>query len=155
LYARQWCRVPEDAVQEAFIELVRLPSVPACPAAWLYTAVRRRAMNLARAEQRREKHHRRASETCVPWFLPHHEVADDSAEIERLLTRLPDQDREILVLRIWGGLTFQQIANVVEQSSSTVHRRYQQLLSILGQMLRETDPSRQIHESRATFPQSS
>lgn len=33
LYARQWCHAPEDALQEALIDLLRQDSVPDCPAA--------------------------------------------------------------------------------------------------------------------------
>lgn len=60
LYARQWCRAPEDALQEALTELLRQNPPPDHPVAWLYKTVRRRAMNLARAETRRAKHHRQA-----------------------------------------------------------------------------------------------
>jgi RNA polymerase sigma factor (sigma-70 family) len=155
LYARQWCRNPEDAVQEAFIEFVRQAAVPESPAAWLYTTVRRRAMNLGRAEQRREKHHRRAGEIGIPWFLPNHDELDRPLEIQQLLTRLSDRDREIIVLRIWGGLTFEQIAELVGPSSSTVHRRYQQTLATLGHMLEETVTVRKDHETNTTYPRSS
>jgi RNA polymerase sigma-70 factor (ECF subfamily) len=42
LYARQWCRTPEDAVQEAFIDLANCASEPTYPKAWLYTTTRRK-----------------------------------------------------------------------------------------------------------------
>ena len=51
LYARQWCRVPDDALQEALIDLARQDPVPDNPVAWLYKTVRRRAMNLAINQQ--------------------------------------------------------------------------------------------------------
>jgi len=56
LYARQWCRTPEDAVQEAFIDLANCSSEPTYPKAWLYTTTRRKAQNIARAESRHRNH---------------------------------------------------------------------------------------------------
>ena len=56
LYARQWCRTPEDAVQEAFIDLSNCSSEPTYPKAWLYTTTRRKAQNIARAESRHRNH---------------------------------------------------------------------------------------------------
>ena len=47
LYARQWCRDPDDALQEALTELLRQSPAPDSPVAWLHKTVRRRAMNLA------------------------------------------------------------------------------------------------------------
>ncbi|MCA9125298.1 MAG: sigma-70 family RNA polymerase sigma factor [Planctomycetaceae bacterium] len=45
LYARQWCHTPDDALQEALIELLRQHPAPDHPAAWLFTTIRRRAMS--------------------------------------------------------------------------------------------------------------
>lgn len=157
LYARQWCRSPEDAVQEGFLELLRQETFPDCPVAWLYTTVRRRAMNLARADRRRENHHRQACESRESWFLPPQVMAAqgptfDSADIQWALAELPALDREIVVVRLWGELTFDQIANLVAQSTSTVHRRYQRALGELGRLLQEREEMRPQHERKATIP---
>jgi DNA-directed RNA polymerase specialized sigma24 family protein len=48
LYARQWCRVPDDVVQQAFIDLATCADVPVNPVAWLFASVRRRAISQAR-----------------------------------------------------------------------------------------------------------
>jgi hypothetical protein len=61
LYARQWCNAPDDALQEALIELLRQSPVPDHPTAWLFKTIRFRAMNLSRGERRSSEHHRRAS----------------------------------------------------------------------------------------------
>ena len=135
LYARQWYRAPEDALQEALIDLLRQTPAPRYPVAWLFTTIRRRAMNLARGEQRRARHQRQAAAERAWWF-----VADDLApfepgELERLLTQLPPLEREIVVARIWGEVSFEQIAVLVARSSSAVHRRYQRALAVLGKVL--------------------
>ena len=44
---------------------------------------------------------------------------------------MPDELREVLVARIWGGLTFEQIAEVLQTSTSTAFRRYEEAISYL------------------------
>ena len=138
LYARQWCRAPEDAVQEAMIDLLRQQPVPRDPVAWLYTTVRRRAMNLARGERRRENHYRQAGQQRQSWFLPDNEAGLDSEELSAMLQQLPSIEREIVIARIWGELSFEQIATLVPVSSSAAHRRYHKALSLLGDMMNGT-----------------
>ena len=54
LYARQWCAVPEDVVQEAFIKLVQQRTLPEDVLAWLYRVVRNRAMDAGKTSRRRQ-----------------------------------------------------------------------------------------------------
>ncbi|WP_162006528.1 RNA polymerase sigma factor [Roseimaritima sediminicola] len=140
LFARQWCTAPEDAVQEAFVELLRQPSGPDDPLAWLYTVVRRRAMNIARAEQRRRRYQREAALERSPWFVPDESEPLSAEAYQTALQRLPSSQREIVVLRIWGNRTFAQIALTVELPLSTVHRHYRAALRALESVL-STPPS--------------
>lgn len=137
LYARQWCNAPEDALQEALIELVRLETPPDRPQAWLYKAVRCRAINIARAESRRAAHHRRACEERAAWFVDDSGNAFDGGELATMLERLPPLEREIVVARIWGELPFDEIADLVDVSTSAAHRRYQKALALLGEMMNQ------------------
>lgn len=147
LYARQWCSAPEDALQEALIELARQPRPPDRPRAWLYTTVRRRAMNIARSERRRAAHHRRACEGREPWFVDDLGEAFDGGELAAMLRRLPALEREIVVARVWGELPFAEIAELVVVSTSAAHRHYQKALSLLGEMMNgQFKPSGQDHE---------
>lgn len=131
LYARQWCRSPDDAVQEAFVDLVRLAPAPDRPVAWLFVAVKRRALNQARGERRRQKWQRLAAEEREAWFCIDHTNRLAAAELEALLAELPATDREIVVSRVWGGLTFEEIAELVAISPSAVYRRYRGALASL------------------------
>jgi RNA polymerase sigma-70 factor (ECF subfamily) len=137
LYARQWCRAPDDAVQEALVELLRQDPAPDHPAAWLFKTVRRRAMNQARSERRRAEHHRRAGEHRAEWFLEDDQSEFDSIELARMLESLPPLEREIVVARVWGGLPFERIAELVAVSVSAAHRRYHRALALLGDMMDE------------------
>ncbi|HUG70213.1 MAG TPA: sigma-70 family RNA polymerase sigma factor [Pirellulaceae bacterium] len=135
LYARQWCNAPEDALQEALIELLRQNPVPDHPVAWLFKTIRYRAINLTRGERRRDEHHRQASEQRDAWFMADKEPGFNSEELQEVLSRLPDLEREIVVARIWGELPFERIADLVHISSSSVHRRYRGALLLLHEML--------------------
>ena len=135
LYARQWCRYPDDAVQNAFVDLMRVDPDPDDPVAWLFSTVRRKAMNIARTERRMAARQNAASETREVWFCVDVDRRMIAAEIAESLTLLPDLERQIVVTRIWGELSFDQIATIVSMSSSAVHRRYHQALATLAHRL--------------------
>jgi RNA polymerase sigma factor (sigma-70 family) len=143
LYARQWCRCPDDAVQEALIELVKQTPPPDDPIAWLFTTTRRRAQNQSRSEQRRALHQQRAAACQDAWFES--DPADELAakEVEAMLRQLEPLDREIIVARIWGDMSFEQIASLVQRSTSVVHRHYHHALSRLSRKLNPTAPETQ------------
>lgn len=138
LFARQWCRAPEDAVQMAFVKLASLPEQPHHPVAWLYHAVRNRAIGDGRSERRRTNHERKAAESAPLYFTP----AEDPTGIDALaatkaLESLPPEQREIIVAHLWGGLTFEQIADLTGGSAATCWRRYKTGLASLRSFLGE------------------
>ncbi len=135
LYARQWCRHPEDALQEAMLELMRQPTPPEDEIAWLFQAVRFRAINLNRSETRRSKHQQHAAETHQAWFIPNPSARLEVQDLKSALNDLPVLEREIVIARVWGGLSFEQIAMLVGRSISAVHRRYGSALNCLQQSL--------------------
>jgi RNA polymerase sigma factor (sigma-70 family) len=142
LYARQWCDTPDDAVQEAFIDLANSPAQPDSPKAWLYTTTRRKAQNIARAENRRRRHHRLASEQQPTdgeqWFATSSNPLEFPPEdIMRSLEALPSEARELVVARVWGELNYEQLAELLGCSVSSAHRRYQAALKCLKDLLTE------------------
>ncbi len=123
LYARQWCHAPEDVVQEAFVKLIALRQPPRDVVAFLYRMVRNAAIDAGKADARRK---RRESATARParWFV---EPAVDGLDAEvavAALQRLPPDQREVIVARLWGGLSFEQIAEVAGCSASSAFRRF-------------------------------
>lgn len=145
LYARQWCRQPDDAVQEAMIQLTQQSPPPRDPVAWLYTTVRRRAMNLARAERRRSEHHRRAAILRDDWFTVDPPELLDTETLRQALETLDPLDRQIVVARVWGDLSFAQLAELVDRPISFVHRRYQSGLKTLQRRL-SSDPCKRVSQ---------
>ena len=133
LYASQWTTAAEDCVQEALVELARQPSAPDNPAAWLYRVVRNRALNAARSARRRSAHERAAAEA---WPTRRASPADPAktASIADSLAALAPLAREIVVLRVWGGLAWQEVADLVGGSKSAAQRHYVQALQQLRQL---------------------
>ena len=124
LYARQWCGSPEDVVQEAFVRLAAQAETPRDPAAWLFRVVRNGAISASRSETRRRKHESQAAKIDVGWFETLDDSAIDPQTVSAAVRELADDDREVVVLHLWGGLSFTQIAETLESSTSTIHRRY-------------------------------
>jgi RNA polymerase sigma factor (sigma-70 family) len=139
LYARQWCGTPEDVVQEAFLALASQPRPPASPEAWLFRAVRNGAINAGIASRRRLRHEAGAAIDASAWFEVdppgrlESTVAPDVAQAA--LENLPIAQREVIVAHLWGGLTFDQIAEIAGTSSSSAHRLYRAGLLALRERL--------------------
>jgi RNA polymerase sigma factor (sigma-70 family) len=133
LYARQWPGVAEDLVQEAFLALARQSRLPDSPRAWLFQTLRHAAVDAARRASRSRQ---REQSTSRPesWFTRTDEALDARAACEALAL-LPLEVREVIVARIWGGLTFQEIARVVRAPLPTVHRRFHAGLNTLRSTL--------------------
>ncbi len=133
LYAEQFCRTAEDVVQEAFLRLAEQREMPDNPVAWLYRVVRNGALNAGRAAMRRGRHESAAS--TKEWFESHDEQMVDAREAAGALARLPDAEREVVVARLWGGLSFEEVAELTGASVSTAHRRYQAGIRALRERL--------------------
>ncbi len=133
LYARQWCEGPEDIVQEAFVKLARQRPPPDRAVSWLYRVVRNGAIGASRGDKRRRRRETLASGR-ESWFASADERID-AEDATRLLADLEPGVREVIVARIWGGLTFDEIARLQGCSLTTAHRRYQAGLSRLHERL--------------------
>jgi RNA polymerase sigma factor (sigma-70 family) len=124
LYARQWCECPEDIVQDALLELILQRKRPERVAAWLFRVVRNGAISAGRSARRRTQREQRSS-ASEAWF-DNTSTALDAAAASEALAMLAPELREVVVARIWGDLTFTEIAEVSGASTSTAQRRYEQ-----------------------------
>jgi RNA polymerase sigma-70 factor (ECF subfamily) len=141
LYARQWCASAEDVVQEAFVKLASQRPEPDNCLAWLYRVVRNGALTAARSDRRRRFHESYAAAHTPTWFVPAEGTSLDAETATAALEDLPIEQREPLVAHLWGGLTFEQVGDLVGVSSSTAHRRYLTALATLRERLRVPCPT--------------
>jgi RNA polymerase sigma-70 factor (ECF subfamily) len=142
LYARQWCAAPEDVVQEAFLKLVVQKQSPDNPVPWLYRVVRNAALMARRSEQRRRHYEATAAARAPAWFVSSDLAGLDAAETTAALRSLLPEQSEIIVARIWGGLTFEQVGAVAGCSAATAYRHYVAGLSALRERLGVPCPNR-------------
>ena len=140
LFARQWLPDPadaEDAVQEAFIRFWRKHSQPdEQHTGLLFAAVRHAALDHLRAERRRRVRETASAQqpTNDAWFAP--AVGDEGPAIQTALQELAAEQREVLVLKIWGELTFAQISEALGASPNTVASRYRYAINHLRKTFR-------------------
>ncbi len=66
--------------------------------------------------------------------IANHEV-DDAEVAAAALQRLDPQDREVIEMKIYGGLTFREIAAVVDRPQATVATQYRRALESLRDWL--------------------
>lgn len=140
LFARQWCDAPEDVVQSAFLKLVALRKPPDNPSAWLYRVVRNGAIDAGKSARRR-----REREVAVArperWFVETEVEGLDAVVAVSALQELSVELREVIVARLWGGLTFEEIGELVGCGAATAHRRFSTGITALRERLRVTSPS--------------
>lgn len=128
LYAGGWCDSPEDVLQEVLIELAGRRTLPEHLVAWLYRAVRYRAINARRARERRRRHEREAARRRPSVLVGPPAEMLDCQSATAALDDLPNELREVIVAYLWGGLTFRQIGQLTGTSESTAQRRYRTAL---------------------------
>lgn len=121
LLASQWCHCAEDCVQKAFIKLALLDSQPDSPVAWLYRVVKNEAISVSRSERRRRLREQAHSRTR---FQVSSTRDFDAEQVDQALATLPVELREIVLMKVWGGLTLDQISQVAEISRTQAHRKY-------------------------------
>jgi RNA polymerase sigma factor (sigma-70 family) len=134
VFARQWKHDSvEDIVQEAFIRLMRLPELPQDPVAWLFATIRNASNYHLRVQKRRKCCENASRAEKTPWFGP----TESENELVAELQSLPLDYRTVIVAKIWGNLTFEQIAAMTGSSRSSAHRKYNDGLALLQKRLEE------------------
>ena len=134
LFARQWKHdSAEDVVQEAFIRLMRRAEPPQDPVAWLFAAVRNASNQHLRAVKRRKCRENASLAEKKPWFG----TTEGENELVAELQSLPFEYRMVIVAKIWGNLTFEQIAAMSGSSRSSAHRMYNEGLALLKKKLEQ------------------
>jgi len=125
----------EDMVQEIFLRIWRKPESYVATrgkfATWLTSVTRNRAVDAIRSRNRRYRH-----ETASPeeqeWDVPGDqrddpaltaEMSDQRRMILKALSGLPAEQRKVIELAYFGGLTQQEISEKLDQPLGTVKTR--------------------------------
>lgn len=110
----------EDVVQETFVALLRLERTPDQPEHYCVRTFRNRALNYRRGLWRRITRELESKR----WFERGSDESPAEREAMRGLTTLPADQREVIVLKIWHEMTFEEIAELLSISPNTAAGRY-------------------------------
>jgi RNA polymerase sigma-70 factor (ECF subfamily) len=122
----------QDAVHQVFLRMLetsRLDKVEDLKA-YLFTCVRNAVLNDHKVSRRNA-----ALDEESHWFDPPQRDYAAELNLRRALESLPDDQRQVLVLHIWGELTFLQTAGVLGISSNTAASRYRYALANLRESM--------------------
>jgi RNA polymerase sigma-70 factor (ECF subfamily) len=138
LFARQWTRSAadaEDIVQEAFVKFWRR-NHQINNRALLYATVRSIALDFIRRDKRRARREAFVFADADQVVEPQFELEDEAqSALAAALSYLPQDQREVLVLKIWNELTFNEIAGALGISQNTAASRYRYALANLKKSL--------------------
>ena len=144
LYARQWvnCHADaEDVFHDAFVQFWRNAGSARNPTAYLYRCIRTVAIDWSRSPKRRD-----SDLTDNDTALLVAAGADSDAEerrehLEQTLRQLPSEQREVLILKHWGGLTFEGIGETLDIPPRTAQSRYRYGVARLRELMLEARES--------------
>lgn len=130
-----------DVLQEVFTRLARQPDLLRAardPRSFLLRLAHNAAIDLMRRRGTREKYHDQLGEEMAQIFAPTNDpdAAAYRDELANALAELPAEQRAVVHLKLWEGLTFEQIAETLGIPPNTAASRYRYGLDKLRGRLR-------------------
>jgi RNA polymerase sigma factor (sigma-70 family) len=110
----------EDVLHDTFAAMMRSGVRPAQPEHYTMRGFRNRALNHKRSLWRRV---RREFESRR-WFERHPDETERERDAMRCLAELPRDQREVIVLKIWHGFTYDAIGALLAISPNTAAGKY-------------------------------
>lgn len=132
----------EDVLHETFLAVMRRVEFPREAENYFVRSYRNRALNHKRSLWRRltreiESHR---------WFENSTEEDPAIESAMRALTELPQDQREVIVLKIWNRFTFEEIGGLLEISPNTAAGRYRYGLQKIKSKMEGVDYERGRNE---------
>jgi RNA polymerase sigma-70 factor, ECF subfamily len=141
LCARGWStnkEEAEDLVQETMLRMwhyqaERGGEPPDLPLA--FATIRFCGLNQKRTDSRRKKREEAVlylNDFSDVWLDPTLEDDEEALMLQQNVQRLAPKLREVVIMKVWGGLTFQEIATALAISPNTCASRYRYALEQLA-----------------------
>jgi len=132
-YASALMRDPsaaEDVLHQVFLNLLKgRVAIDGEPARYLFRAVRNRALNHIRGQSKEVE-----LADAGAWLESPDGSKETALALQSALNALPAEQREVVVLRVWGQLTFEEAAEVIGVSPNTAASRYRYGLAKLKEI---------------------
>ena len=117
----------EDLLQEVFLRIYRQPPEAEKPRAYVFRMARNLAIDALRQKQ-----------PCDP--LEEHSLQADpdptvKLDLERAFVRLTEGERQLVALHLSAGLTFREVASIMERPLGTVLWQYRKAIEKLRNTL--------------------
>jgi len=130
----------EDVVHDVFVSFaqsVRTFNLTGSLKSYLSTCVANRARDRNRSSYRSDSTFETAEEMSSDIIDPERSAIcnEESQQLINLLSKLPYDQREVIVLHLHHGLKFRQIAKMQNVSTNTIQSRYRYGLNKLVSML--------------------
>jgi RNA polymerase sigma-70 factor (ECF subfamily) len=129
----------EDVLQTVFLRIVQKRNWLAKarnPDAYVYKIARNEASSFI-SHRKRERKVKSLEESWLIVPEGHKELNDLSEELQTALARLPQQQREVIVMKIYRQKTFLEISKLLGLSQNTVASRYRYGMEKLRTILRD------------------
>jgi RNA polymerase sigma-70 factor, ECF subfamily len=130
-----------EVLQEVFIRLARDPSLLATARherAYLLRLARNAAIDAMRRQEARDRYEEKFAQEQASLFARGADLDEEAfrLRLSAALATLPPEQREVVHLRLWEDLTFQQIGEALEIPLHTAASRYRYGLDKLRVELR-------------------
>ncbi len=138
----------EEATQNTFVQVYRKLNQlqkPETFGSWIYTIAHNECYNEGRKKTRildikdRWKSQLRVEQTFERTTERTLEQADKKAMVQQLLQAIPDNQRVVIVMKEYEGLTFREISEILEISENTAKARMYYGLKAMRKLLQEAN----------------
>jgi RNA polymerase sigma-70 factor, ECF subfamily len=118
----------QDTLHQVFLKLIENGSLEQATdkKSYLFACVRNAVLNDAKLQDRSMP-----LDVDSAWFSPPDRDYAGERNLRRALGDLPNDQREVIVLHVWGELTFSEIGELLGVSSNTAASRYRYALAKL------------------------
>jgi RNA polymerase sigma-70 factor, ECF subfamily len=122
----------QDVVHQVFLKFMEKGKLNRAEdkKAYLYACVRNAVLNERKLQDRHKP-----LQTDSAWFSPPDRDVTGEQNLRRALVALPEEQREVVILHLWGELTFLQIGDLLSVSSNTAASRYRYALEKLRDLM--------------------
>jgi RNA polymerase sigma-70 factor (ECF subfamily) len=127
----------QDALHHVFLKLIEDGNLRHAldKKAYLFACVRNAVLNEAKVRDRHTPLDPDSARSASVWFTPPDRDYVAEHNLRRALSILPREQRAVIVLHIWGELTYAQIADLLKISANTAASRYRYALATLRETM--------------------